>query len=486
MNQLTAALFTGGRSSRMGADKAFLDLDGVPAWRRQLDKLLALSPLQTLISANPEQDFRGSAPAEVVCDAVPWRGPLGGLAACLGVSAGSHVLVLGVDLLAMPADFLQRMWEAVFLSSGIVYRAGAGYEPLAAIYPVTLKPLAEACLAEERLSMQAFVDVAVADGALQPLAMPRDAAKYFLNVNTVADADRWQSTAGDSRDSREAEQVSALGVTTASIRLIRCARDGETGETSAASPETSDWVAAEAPLEIRVEGKSVAVAMRTPGHDEELALGFLISEGVLVRPDDLFDVSRCPSQAADGGEAVDILLTNPEAAALETLTRHVFTSSSCGICGKATIESVFGHFPKVTRPLAFERELVFSLPERLRRAQETFEVTGGLHASAVFARSGDLLWLREDVGRHNALDKVLGAAFLERRLPLNDHILLLSGRVSFELMQKALAAGIPLVAAISAPSSLAIEFAEESGQTLCGFLRDGRMNIYTHPDRLPA
>jgi FdhD protein len=251
-----------------------------------------------------------------------------------------------------------------------------------------------------------------------------------------------------------------------------------------ASEPATDVLVQESPLEIRVEGRPVAVAMRTPGHDEELAAGFLLSEGVISTPADVFEISACPSQS-DGGRAVDVLVARPEAVDFARLTRHVFTTSSCGICGKAAADTVLQHFPPLAPDnVRVSAELLFRLPALLRAAQSTFEATGGLHASAVFTHDGELVVAREDVGRHNALDKVLGWCFLNRRLPLDRHILLLSGRVSFELMQKALAARLPVVAAISAPSSLAVEFATTSRQSLCGFLRDQRLNIYSHPDRI--
>lgn len=247
--------------------------------------------------------------------------------------------------------------------------------------------------------------------------------------------------------------------------------------------EVVDVAAREEPLEIRVEGRAVAVVMRTPGHDEELAAGFFVSEGVVKHPRDILEVSQCPSINNKHGNVVDVLLGGA-VVNWDSLTRHVFSASSCGLCGKTSIESVFGQFPPVTAEWAVSPKLVASLPDKLRATQETFSKTGGLHACAVFDLEGNLIVSREDVGRHNALDKVLGHALMQNLLPLDRHILLLSGRVSFEMIQKALAAGIPLVAAISAPSSLAIEFAREAGQTLIGFLRGETMNVYTHEGRL--
>ncbi len=245
----------------------------------------------------------------------------------------------------------------------------------------------------------------------------------------------------------------------------------------------TDWVAREEPLEIRVEGRSIAITMRTPGHDEELAAGFLLSEGVVKSAADIFDITLCPA-TNEGGNVADVLLTRGVKVNWDSLTRHVFASSSCGVCGKATLDAVFGNFPPVNSSLKVSSALLQSLPDKLRAAQETFDQTGGLHASAIFDRDGNIIVLREDVGRHNALDKALGHALRAGLLPLENHILMVSGRVSFELMQKALAGGIPVVAAISAPSSLAVEFAKESGQTLVGFLRGDKMNVYAAAERI--
>ncbi len=254
-------------------------------------------------------------------------------------------------------------------------------------------------------------------------------------------------------------------------------------DTHGAVVDVTDITAREEPLEIRVEGRSVAVVMRTPGHDEELAAGFLVSEGVVKSARDILEISQCPSTGNAHGNVVDVLLGGA-VVNWDSLTRHVFSASSCGLCGKTSIDSVFQQFPPVTADWQVTPELIASLPEKLRATQETFAKTGGLHASAIFDLAGNLIVSREDVGRHNALDKILGYALTHGLLPLDQHVLLLSGRVSFEMMQKALAAGIPLLAAISAPSSLAVEFAQNSGQTLVGFLRGSTMNVYTHTQRL--
>ena len=246
-----------------------------------------------------------------------------------------------------------------------------------------------------------------------------------------------------------------------------------------------DALAREEPLEIRVRGQSVAVTMRTPGHDAELAAGFLLTEGLVTRREDIVEIAHCQQgEAAQLGNTLNVFLAPSVVVDFEQLTRHVFASSSCGLCGKATIESVHQHFPPVSSQVRVAPEVLIQLPAKLTAEQTTFDQTGGLHAAALFTACGKLLVLREDVGRHNAVDKVLGWAFLNGPFPPDEHVLLVSGRASFEILQKALAARVPVVAAVSAPSSLAVEFAQRSGQTLVGFLRGTGMNIYAGEARL--
>jgi FdhD protein len=256
-------------------------------------------------------------------------------------------------------------------------------------------------------------------------------------------------------------------------------RDGEVAE-------KSDELAAEEPLEIRIEGQSLAVLMRTPGHDRELAAGFLVTENLVRRADEIFEITACGERVAgtDETNVVNVALKNPAAFDPKNFTRNLFSSSSCGICGKASIEAIVKQFAPINSELKISAKLLLELPARLSGAQKTFQRTGGLHACALFDQDGKLLALREDVGRHNALDKLIGRLLLENRLPLDRQILLLSGRVSFEMVQKALAAGIAIIAAISAPTSLAVEFARGNNQTLVGFLRGDHLNIYAGASRI--
>ena len=265
-----------------------------------------------------------------------------------------------------------------------------------------------------------------------------------------------------------------------SIEIATYRRDGKIDN-------RRDEVAVEEPLEIRIEGLSVAVVMRTPGHDRELAAGFLLSEGVVRSRSEIFEITQCAANSSEQGNVIDVALTDPATFDPKKFTRHVFASSSCGICARTSIEAVRQQFPKLDGAMTVRAEIFARLSDQLAAAQKTFQRTGGLHACALFDRDGALHAIREDVGRHNALDKLIGNALLEDRIPLRDRILLLSGRVSFEMMQKALAGGIAMVAAISAPTTLAIECARENDQTLIAFLRDGTMNIYSGGERiLPA
>jgi len=258
----------------------------------------------------------------------------------------------------------------------------------------------------------------------------------------------------------------------------------------------SDVLAAEEPLEIRVgygptaarEHRTLAITMRTPGHDFELAAGFLFTEGIIRGREELNGIIYCPDvEKEDEREnVVRAELATSVPVDLPRLERHFYTSSSCGVCGKTSIDAVHAATCPVlpTNGPHVAADVIHQLPERQRAAQEVFEQTGGLHAAALFSPEGELRLLREDVGRHNALDKVIGAALLNGQLPLHDTVLLVSGRASFELVQKAAVAGIPVLAAVGAPSSLAVQAADNFGMTLLGFVRQQRYNIYTHPWRI--
>ena len=272
-----------------------------------------------------------------------------------------------------------------------------------------------------------------------------------------------------------------MGRVTARTRITRI-----TAERSVHRPDT---LAVEEPLEIRVAGRPLAVTMRTPGSDIELAQGFLLTEGLITDRSDIAAVRYCNSRGADGANTYNVLdidlaagVTLPETG----IERNFYTTSSCGVCGKASLEAITQrtrHSPHADR-IAVGTPVLAGLPDALRAAQKVFESTGGLHAAGLFSADGELQVVREDVGRHNAVDKVLGWAVEQQRIPLTGTVLMVSGRASFELVQKAVMAGVPVLAAVSAPSSLAVDLADESGLTLVGFLRGSSMNVYSRPDRI--
>jgi len=250
----------------------------------------------------------------------------------------------------------------------------------------------------------------------------------------------------------------------------------------------SDRAATEEPLEVRLHDHPFAVIMRTPGADRELAAGFLLAERVIAGADDLGTIAHCTDAGADHPEnVVNVTLANGSEAAIERLLagrRQVTMNSSCGMCGRQTIESLAAAVAPIRAAWTVPSSLVASLPEQLRARQAVFDATGGLHAAGLFSRDGSLVDVAEDVGRHNAVDKIVGRMLMREALPLSDHILCVSGRTSFEIVQKTIFAGIPILAAVSAPSSLAIELAEEYGVTLVGFIRGDSFNIYAHADRI--
>ncbi|MDT0350780.1 formate dehydrogenase accessory sulfurtransferase FdhD [Pseudonocardia charpentierae] len=250
-----------------------------------------------------------------------------------------------------------------------------------------------------------------------------------------------------------------------------------------------DALAVEEPLELRVDGRPLAVTMRTPGHDVELAHGFLLTEGVITAADELAAARYCDSVDDTGTNTYNVLdvALAPGVAPPETgVERNFYTTSSCGVCGKASLDAVRlrTRFSPAGDPVRVDAATLYALPDALREAQRIFESTGGLHAAGLFTPDGTALVVREDVGRHNAVDKVLGWALLQGRVPASGCVLMVSGRASFELVQKAVMAGVPVLAAVSAPSSLAVELAVESGTTLVGFLRGTTMNVYAGPDRI--
>ncbi|QTI48934.1 Sulfur carrier protein FdhD [Streptomyces nojiriensis] len=290
------------------------------------------------------------------------------------------------------------------------------------------------------------------------------------------------SGTGENRGENRRGGLITMGRVTERRRVVRI-RNGGAG----VRPDT---LVAEEPLEIRLNGKPLAITMRTPGDDFALAVGFLVSEGVLAAASDVQAVTYCEGATEEGSNTYNVVNVQLAAGVPVpdiTLERNVYTTSSCGLCGKASLDAVrtATRFPGIAAdPVRVPAQVLSAMPDRLRAAQKVFDRTGGLHAAGLFTAQGELLDLREDVGRHNAVDKIVGRAYQSGRLPLAGAVLLVSGRASFELVQKAVMAGIPVLAAVSAPSSLAVDLALESGMTLVGFLRGPDMNIYAGEERI--
>ncbi len=474
-DQIAAALLVGGKSSRLGEDKSLLICEAgeEPLYKKQLTKLRQISDLPILLAIRSGQKFEQLPhDVELVPDRLAGQGPLSALASCLEYSKSEWLLVLAVDLPQISPAYLKNLVsEARQSGRGIVPRIDGRWEPLAAVYPRRLLKKIQTHLSAEQLSLQKLIQEAVTDGLLIAREVSPTERLLFSNLNTQEDLAALKHAEIFPTD------------------IQRWEKQPPPNDKSHFNTKLKpDLVAVEEPVELRVEGKSIAILMRTPGHDRELAAGFLLSENVIRHADDLFEISECQNPPAEGelqGSVLDILLQKGVSPELEKLSRHVFTSSSCGVCGKTSIDSVFQSCPPLSKDtMKVSAADLLSLPARLNEQQKNFHCTGGLHASALFSRKGELQIIREDVGRHNALDKIIGKSLLEQNTPLSNCILLLSGRISFELMQKALSAGIPFVAGISAPSSLAVKFAQQSGQTLIGFLREHSFNVYAGEQRI--
>jgi FdhD protein len=425
---LTGILLVGGASRRFGSPKALAVLDGETlaerAWR-----LLGTCCAHRIAVGKTADDL--DLPFPVVDDGTQVRAALAGIVAGLRAAPSELCLVVPVDAPALTTAALERLALACDGHAAAVPQTG----PLPGCFRRSALSVLERRLAAGELRLR---DAAKELGAVQ-VALPGEA---LLNVNTPADV---------------ARAIARTEVT----RL-----DGM---------REPDVVAVEEPLELRIDGEAVAVTMRTPGHDEELALGFALGEGL-----DPIDASLTPDLAANTVE-LRVRAFDPG-----RLQRHFYTSSSCGVCGKGALDAVAVTAPRVASSISVDGELLASLPDRLRSAQPVFARTGGLHAAGLFAAGGELLCVREDVGRHNALDKVVGWAFRSGLVPLADKLLCVSGRLSFELVQKAAVAGCPVLVGVGAPSSLAVRLAAEQGVTLCGFARSGGLNVYATSERVRA
>ncbi|HEY4348308.1 MAG TPA: formate dehydrogenase accessory sulfurtransferase FdhD [Gaiellaceae bacterium] len=425
--EVTGILLVGGASRRFGSPKALAVVDGETlaerAWR-----LLGESCARRIAVGKSADGLE--LPFEILDDGTEVRAPLAGIVAGLQASGTDLCLVIPVDCPALTRHELKRLATACVGMDAAVPQTG----PLPGAYRRSSLPVLERRLADGKLKIrEALAELSVVEVELPPEAL--------ANVNARADLVPYATT---------------------TVRVRRFP-----------GGEEPDLVAVEEPLELRLGGEPIAITMRTPGHDEELALGFAIGEG-------LDPVSACvPADLPSN--TVELIARNFDP---ERLKRHFYTSSSCGVCGKGALGSVAVTAPPSRSTLRVDAVVLASLPDRLRDAQPTFAVTGGLHAAGLFDASGTALCVREDVGRHNAVDKLVGWAFRGALLPLEASIVCVSGRLSFELVQKAACAGAPVLVGVGAPSSLAVELAAAQNLTLCGFARNGRVNVYTGFERV--
>jgi FdhD protein len=427
--EVTGILLVGGASERFGSPKALARV-GTEMMAERAWRLLGETCAHRLAVGKLSDGL--ALPFELVDDGTETRAPIAGVVAGLRASPTEVCVIVPVDCVSLTRAAIEQLVAGCDGRSAAVPQTG----PLPGCYTRSALHVLERRLGAGELRLRDAVDELEAARVELPL-------ETLANVNIPSDlgAPRWGTTR---------------------VEVVRL----EGG----AAP---DVVAVEEPLELRIDGKPVAVTMRTPGHDEELALGFAIGEGL-----EPLDASPTHDFAANTIEL------RVRAFDEERLRRHFYTSSSCGVCGKGALEAVAVTAPPVESDLHVEGTLLAELPDRLREHQRVFEATGGLHATGLFDRDGALLCVREDVGRHNAFDKVVGWAFRSDLLPLHEQLLCVSGRLSFELVQKAAVAGCPVLVGVGAPSSLAVELADAQGVTLCGFARGSRLNVYSHAGRV--
>ena len=422
--EATGILLVGGASSRFGSPKALARVDGETlaerAWR-----LLEVFPYRLAVGK------RGDGlelPFELVDDGSEVRAPIVGLVAGLRAAPTEVVVAVPVDCPSLTPEALETLARAC--RDAAVPQTG----PLPGAYRRSALPVLERHVSTGWLKLRD----AVAELDAAEVRLPD---RVLANANTPAALPPY------------------------SARPVEVVRHPQ-------GTRERDLVAVEEPLELRIDGEPIAVTMRTPGNDEELALGFAIGEGL-----EPLGASPPADLAAN---TVELRVRRFDRGSVQ---RHFYTTSSCGVCGKGALGAVAVHAPPVTSALRVDASLLASLPDRLREAQPTFERTGGLHATGIFTADGTLLCVREDVGRHNAFDKAVGWAFTQGLLPLADALVCVSGRLSFELVQKAALAGCPVLVGVGAPSSLAVELADAQGVTVCGWARRGRVTVYTHADR---
>ncbi len=461
----------------MGSSKALLVFDGQPLLAHIVQ---ALQPRfrDIVVVTAPDQPLP-DLPARIVRDAVAHRGPASGLSYGLSAAREEICFVTACDspflILPLVSHLLAHAGDADI----VVPEWDGRLQPLPAVYRKSVLPALDAQLARGELSLNALFTAARTrrlEGE-EIRQLDPDGASFF-NINTPDDyaraVERWR----ERRDRSAAERTYSLLTANLAkpVRVLHVSPEGTSNR--------ADVAAAEEPLEIRINGDPFAVIMRTPGADPDLTAGFLHSERVVRSAAELTTMRRDP-QARN---VIDVRLAASDArdSRLAEVRRRVAMNSSCGMCGRVTIESLRVDAPEITADWTMSPEVIASLAGALRGGQAVFDETGGLHAAGLFDPDGNIEAIAEDIGRHNAVDKVIGRMLLSDRLPLARSTLFVSGRTSFEIVQKAFLAGIPVVGAVSAPSSLAVELADEAGITLLGFVRGTTFNVYSHARRIQS
>lgn len=458
-------ILAGGKSSRFGGDKGRALVDGIPLLLHVQSALLPFAHRTTLVvdKSGRYKDFQ----LRELCDGGDHNGPLGGLCDALLDARRGWRLIASCDMLNIQPNWLQMLLEARQPGDLAVAFRGEHWQPLPALYHSDALDIAAFALHSDDRSLQTLLTK--------------------LNARAVPLPDNWQ-LAKDINKPQDLLQTREVAIDGKGSRHVRVQRvQGER------MTHAQDALAVEEPLEIRVvfqsdgveRQQSLSVTMRTPGHDFELAAGFLLSEGIIALGQDIEKMEHCGKGPAKGN-IVKVQLAKQVHVDLAKMQRHFYTTSSCGVCGKSSLEAlgVTGVCQATAAFAPVPPSILHGLPLKMRNAQAVFEQTGGLHAAGLFHSDGQLLALREDVGRHNAVDKLIGSYLLKKQPIPPDGLLLLSGRASFEILQKAAVAQIAFVAAVGAPSTLAVQTAEEFGLTLIGFLRDNRFNIYTGAQRV--
>lgn len=476
---VSGAILAGGASRRMGRDKRWIEIDGVPLLRRVVDAVRpVVDDLHVVVATATDGEDIGELvdDASVEVDRRPGEGPLAGIETALDHARHELVLVVAADHPRLSPGVLRLLIR--HLAQQMDHPAAAvvtdrGPQPLLAVYRRSALPTVTAMLDGGERRATALLD------ELGPIRLEPDVWRG---------ADPAGSTAHDLDTPADLDAFGAERRPRVSRRTIIQVRDGRT------TPH-ADHLVDEEPLEIRACGPgqdptTLVTTMRTRGHDADLAAGWLWSEGLLVAGDgtDIADITEGdPLHLARPDDQLTVHLTHPlDVDAI--VRRHVAATASCGVCGRASMEELAGRTAPIAIDVPAETPIEWSvvghLPDRLRDAQELFATTGAIHATGLFSTGGELVTLREDVGRHNALDAAIGRHVRRGEMPLDDLVCVLSGRVGFELVAKAAVAGLPVVAAVGAPSALAVRTAERLGITLVGFLRHGDGNVYTHPERL--